>query len=99
MALLTAVRQLKRTERPGGSVSGQQFVPLSQNRFTAVLTFLRDAGLWAAGLRGCEMRRSWPPGDLAIVTLLSQLAFASDVPIDGRFRARNTPGKDVACVS
>jgi hypothetical protein len=65
VALLTAVRPLIRTERPGGSAFGQLFAParcghprwliftklglsaeqLSHRRVTAVLTFLRDAGL------------------------------------------------------
>src|SRR5690242_11970968 len=76
---------------------------------TAVLTFLRDAGL-----RGCasttfleqlsfaacrEIRRTPAPGNLAIVALLSQLTVASDTPIGGGFRARNAPSKDAARVS
>ena len=47
-----AVRQVIRTERPGGSAFVQLFTKLglsseqlSHRRVTAVLTFLRDAGL------------------------------------------------------
>jgi hypothetical protein len=39
------------------------------------------------------------PVNLAIDALLSQLAFASDTPIGGEFRARNALSKDVAWVS
>ena len=44
-------------------------------------------------------RRAGPLENLAIVALLSQLTFASDAPIGGRFRGRNAPSKDVGWVS
>jgi hypothetical protein len=46
-----------------------------------------------------EMHRTRPSENLAIVALLSQLAFAIDTPIGGGFRARNALSKDVARVS
>ena len=46
-----------------------------------------------------EMRSERSPENLANVTLLSQLAFASDTPIGGEVRARNALSKDAAWVS
>jgi hypothetical protein len=85
---------------------------LSHRRITAVLTFLRDAGLRGCGAEQVslslsnfhlpsigEMRRTWPPANLAIVALLSQLTFAGNTPIASGCRARNAPSQDVAWVS
>jgi hypothetical protein len=85
-----AVLEVIRTERPGGSAFVQLFPPggWGRRRLTTVLTFLREAGPWAEQ-KGAECAASAGPENLAIVTLLSQLTFASDTPIDGDFRGWN----------
>jgi hypothetical protein len=98
-----AVREVIRTERPGGSAFVQLF-PISPEAAAAAYAHLRAvfSVMTATLLKDLTpreldvLREIW---NLAIVALLSQLTFASDTPNRREFHSRNALSRPAIWVS